>query len=93
VPFPYTGIAPRMYPQYWDLDADGPLQPLPGGSYSMAPAAGHEGLPVPPQDGLWGAETEAAPEPAPPAEPPAADGGEVKITRGKAAPAAEEEGA
>jgi hypothetical protein len=86
VPYPYLGIAPRMYPQYTDLDADGPLQPEPGGSYSMAPAAGHEGMAVPPQDGLWGAETEAAPEAAP--EPPA-EAAPAKTTK-KAAAAAEQ---
>ena len=84
MPYPYLGIAPRMYPQYTDLDTDAPLQPEPGGSYSMAPAAGHdEGLAVPPQDGLWGAETEAAPE------PPAEAAAPAKPTK-KAAAAAEQ---
>ena len=86
MPYPYLGNAPRQYPQYMDTDRDRPLQPEPGGSYSMAPAAGHKGLAVPPLDGLWG------PAPAPPAaapEPPA-EAAPAKTSKTKAAAAADE---
>jgi hypothetical protein len=81
-----------MYPQYRDDATDAPLQPEPGGSYSMTPVQGTQGLPVPPGDGLWGYEVATgASEPAPPAEPAEAASAVVKITRnGKAAGAAEE---
>ena len=67
MPYPYLGIAPRMYPQYRDIGADTPLQAEPGGSYDMAPVDGAGPVPVPPGDGLWGAH-EASGGDAPPAE-------------------------
>lgn len=86
MPYPYLGNAPRQYPQYMDLDRDRPLQPEPGGSYSMAPAAGHYGLAVPPQDGLWGPQI---PVPGPAPEPPA-EAAPAKTKTSKAAAAADE---
>ena len=59
MPYPYLGNTPRQYPQYRDLATDRPLEPEPGGTYSMAPAAGNAGLPVPPGDGRWGPEAGA----------------------------------
>ena len=59
MPHPYLGNAPRQYPQYRDLATDRPLEPQPGGAYSMAPVAGNGDLPVPPGDGRWGPEADA----------------------------------
>jgi hypothetical protein len=85
MPYPYLGTAPRVYPAYLDLTADKTLDALPGGQYWMAPAQGAGGLPVPPGDGLWG-EWQDPPDGTVALTPPA----RVKITRSKAAAAADE---
>ena len=102
MPYPYLGTAPRQYPQYRDDATDAPLQPEPGGTYSMTPVPGNGDLPVPPGDGLWGpegpgftiSEPPAISEPEPPAEPAEEPQDAPAKTRtngnGKAAQAAEE---
>jgi hypothetical protein len=95
MPYPYLGTAPRLYPQYRDDATDAPLQAEPGGTYSMTPVAGNDGLPVPPGDGSWGPEQapaeKDASEPAPPADGAEPVSTTVQIIRnGKAAAAAEE---
>jgi hypothetical protein len=57
-----------MYTQYIDLSTGHALEAEPGGSYDMAPVPGAGDVPVPPGDGLWGAQRKANPK-----APPAAD--------------------
>ena len=106
--YPYTGTEARQYSQYIDLDGSypadesgpartGPMPLLaePGGAYDMAPAAGCEGMPVPPGDGRWGEhalgdvtlpEMKEAPAGPPASGPPAEDDSATpKIKKGAVA--------
>jgi hypothetical protein len=45
-----------MYSQFLDGATGKTLCAEPGGLYDIAPAAGSEGMVIPPDDGQWGAE-------------------------------------
>ena len=92
----FTGVTGRMYTQYIDLSTGHALEAVPGGTYDMTPVPGAGNVPVPPGDGLWGAQKRNLPKTPPPAaepdgvakQPPAAG----PDTTTPAAPAATKEG-
>lgn len=54
--YTFTGETPRTYPTYLDVTGDRPktLDAEPGKTYAIEAAAGQpDGVPVPPDDGLW----------------------------------------
>ena len=68
MPFPFLGNSTRTYTQFRDLAADTPLIAEPGGVYDIGTVGGLD-LPVPPGDGLWGPETQAAADVKPDTQP------------------------